>query len=242
MDFLGLRTLSIIKTCLENIKKSKHITLDENEIPLDDEETFKLFSRGDTTGLFQFESPGMKKHLRALQPNSLPFSFAPFTNSGLFLQPSMNWPFSLAIISNCFFPIGPYKDVFDFFERIDYKCVNKKTLENLIIAGGLDSFGFHRAQYIQPVDAVSTVLDTLVNFGQKNQKDSMNLQVSLFGGMEGYEVARPNIIFSTAASPTPLMAAIPKRMSPWILTVKSLSDSLTSGASTFSPMPIHRRL
>ena len=69
MDFLGLRTLSIIKTCLENIKKSKHITLDENEIPLDDEETFKLFSRGDTTGLFQFESPGMKKHLRALQPN-----------------------------------------------------------------------------------------------------------------------------------------------------------------------------
>ena len=69
MDFLGLRTLSIIKTCLDNIKKSKHIVLNENEIPLDDEETFKLFTRGDTTGLFQFESPGMKKHLRALQPN-----------------------------------------------------------------------------------------------------------------------------------------------------------------------------
>lgn len=60
MDFLGLRTLSIIKTCLDNIKKSKHIVLNENEIPLDDEETFKLFTRGDTTGLFQFESPGMK--------------------------------------------------------------------------------------------------------------------------------------------------------------------------------------
>ena len=69
MDFLGLRTLSIIKTCLENIKISRHLVLDENKIPLDDEETFKLFSRGDTTGLFQFESPGMKKHLRALQPN-----------------------------------------------------------------------------------------------------------------------------------------------------------------------------
>lgn len=45
MDFLGLRTLSIIKTCLDNIKKSKHIVLNENEIPLDDEETFKLFTR-----------------------------------------------------------------------------------------------------------------------------------------------------------------------------------------------------
>lgn len=88
---------------------------------------------------------------------------------------------------------GPYKDVFDFFERIDYKSVNKKTLENLITAGGLDSFGYHRAQYLQPVDATMTILDTLVNFGQKNQKDSMNLQVSLFGGMEGYEVTRPNI-------------------------------------------------
>ena len=69
MDFLGLRTLSIIKTCLDNIKKSKHIVLNENEIPLDDEETFKLFTRGDTTGLFQFEPPGMKTvsytHLRA---------------------------------------------------------------------------------------------------------------------------------------------------------------------------------
>ena len=41
----------------------------KTKIPLDDEETFKLFTRGDTTGLFQFESPGMKKHLRALQPN-----------------------------------------------------------------------------------------------------------------------------------------------------------------------------
>lgn len=69
MDFLGLRTLSIIKTCLENIKASKHLEIDENQIPLDDKATFELFSRGETTGLFQFESPGMKKHLKALQPN-----------------------------------------------------------------------------------------------------------------------------------------------------------------------------
>ena len=69
MDFLGLRTLSIIKTCLDNIKKSRHETLDVDAISLEDKETFELFSRGETTGLFQFESPGMKKHLRALKPN-----------------------------------------------------------------------------------------------------------------------------------------------------------------------------
>ncbi len=69
MDFLGLKTLSIIKEVLGNIKLSKGIDVDINNIELTDEETFKLFSRGETTAIFQFESPGMKKHLRALQPN-----------------------------------------------------------------------------------------------------------------------------------------------------------------------------
>ena len=69
MDFLGLRTLSIIKICLDNIKKSHNRTFDIDAISLEDKETYELFSRGETTGLFQFESPGMKKHLRALQPN-----------------------------------------------------------------------------------------------------------------------------------------------------------------------------
>ena len=69
MDFLGLKTLSIIKEVLGNIKLSKGIEIDINNIELTDEETFKLFSRGETTAIFQFESPGMKKHLRALQPN-----------------------------------------------------------------------------------------------------------------------------------------------------------------------------
>lgn len=391
MDFLGLRTLSIIKTCLDNIKKSKHIELDENQIPLDDKITFELFSRGETTGLFQFESPGMKKHLRALQPNRFedlvamnalyrpgPMEYIPqfirrkhgeepivydhpmmepflkdtygitvyqeqvmlqsralglFTRGmsdtlrkamgkkqletmaklkGQFIEGCKNNPefvkgcqemgkdtetlvnkiwsdweafasyafnkshsvcyayiayqtgflkahypaeFMAANLSNNLSQIdkvtvfmdeckrmglkvlapdvnesfndftvnssgdirfgmaaikgvgegavekiieereknGPYKDVYDFFERIDYRAVNKKTLENLVTAGGLDSFGYHRAQYLQPIDATTTVLDSLVNFGQKNQKDSMNLQVSLFGGMEGYEVAKPPI-------------------------------------------------
>ena len=391
MDFLGLRTLSIIKTCLDNIKKSKHIVLNENEIPLDDEETFKLFTRGDTTGLFQFESPGMKKPLRALQPNRFedlvamnalyrpgPMEYIPsfirrkhgeepieydhpmmepylkdtygitvyqeqvmlqsralglFTRGqsdtlrkamgkkkfellaelkGKFVEGCKNNPdfvqgakekgkdveelvnkiwgdweafasyafnkshsvcyayiayqtgflkahypaeFMAANLSNNLSDItkvtvfmdeckrmglsvlapdvnesyndftvnshgqirfgmaaikgvgeaavekiieereknGPYKDVYDFFERIDYKSVNKKTIENLITAGGLDSFGYHRAQYLHLVDATTTVLDNLVNYGQKNQQDSMNLQATLFGELDGFEVTKPNI-------------------------------------------------
>lgn len=391
MDFLGLRTLSIIKTCLDNIKKSKHIVLNENEIPLDDEETFKLFTRGDTTGLFQFESPGMKKHLRAFQPNRFedlvamnalyrpgPMEYIPsfirrkhgeepieydhpmmepylkdtygitvyqeqvmlqsralglFTRGqsdtlrkamgkkkfellaelkGKFVEGCKNNPdfvqgakekgkdveelvnkiwgdweafasyafnkshsvcyayiayqtgflkahypaeFMAANLSNNLSDItkvtvfmdeckrmglsvlapdvnesyndftvnshgqirfgmaaikgvgeaavekiieereknGPYKDVYDFFERIDYKSVNKKTIENLVTAGGLDSFGYHRAQYLHLVDATTTVLDNLVNYGQKNQQDSMNLQATLFGELDGFEVTKPNI-------------------------------------------------
>lgn len=69
MDFLGLKTLSIIKDAVENIKLSKGIDLDIDAIPLDDELTYDLYSRGDTTGLFQFESAGMKKYLRDLKPN-----------------------------------------------------------------------------------------------------------------------------------------------------------------------------
>jgi DNA polymerase-3 subunit alpha len=69
MDFLGLKTLSIIKEALENIKLSRDIDIDIEKLPPDDRSTFELFSRGDTTAIFQFESPGMKKHLRALQPN-----------------------------------------------------------------------------------------------------------------------------------------------------------------------------
>ena len=69
MDFLGLKTLSIIKDALENIEASKGVKIDINAIPLDDSATYELYSRGETTGLFQFESPGMKKHLRNLKPN-----------------------------------------------------------------------------------------------------------------------------------------------------------------------------
>ena len=69
MDFLGLKTLSIIKETIENVRLSKKLEIDIDAIPGDDEKTFQLFSHGDTTAIFQFESPGMKKHLRNLKPN-----------------------------------------------------------------------------------------------------------------------------------------------------------------------------
>ncbi|MDE5730673.1 MAG: DNA polymerase III subunit alpha [Alistipes sp.] len=69
MDFLGLRTLSIIKDALTNIRNVHGVEIDIDAVALDDMPTYEVFSRGDTTGLFQFESPGMKKHLRNLKPN-----------------------------------------------------------------------------------------------------------------------------------------------------------------------------
>lgn len=69
MDFLGLKTLSIIKEALSNIKKSKGIDIDIDHIPDDDAKTYELFSNGKTVGTFQFESPGMQKYLMQLQPS-----------------------------------------------------------------------------------------------------------------------------------------------------------------------------
>lgn len=68
MDFLGLSNLTIIKNTLRIIKKVYGVDIDINAIPLDDEETFKLFQRGDTTGVFQLESAGMKRYLKELKP------------------------------------------------------------------------------------------------------------------------------------------------------------------------------
>ena len=68
MDFLGLKTLTVFKECLATIREVRGEEVDLSRIPLDDEATFRVFQRGDTTGLFQFESDGMKKNLRELKP------------------------------------------------------------------------------------------------------------------------------------------------------------------------------
>lgn len=69
MDFLGLKTLTIIKDALHLIKRNYDIEIDIDGIPLDDEKTYALYQRGETNGTFQFESPGMQKYLRELKPD-----------------------------------------------------------------------------------------------------------------------------------------------------------------------------
>ncbi|MGI8952103.1 MAG: DNA polymerase III subunit alpha [Chitinophagaceae bacterium] len=69
MDFLGLKTLSILKTSLELIKQNHGIEIDIDALPLDDEKTFVLYQKGETNGTFQFESAGMQKYLRELKPD-----------------------------------------------------------------------------------------------------------------------------------------------------------------------------
>jgi DNA polymerase-3 subunit alpha len=69
MDFLGLKTLSILKTALELIKQNHGIAIEIDEIPLDDEATYQLYQKGETNATFQFESAGMQKHLRDLKPD-----------------------------------------------------------------------------------------------------------------------------------------------------------------------------
>ncbi len=69
MDFLGLKNLTIIESTLKIVKNTKGIELNIDDIPLDDIPTYKLFQQGKTTGVFQFESSGMKHYLRDLKPN-----------------------------------------------------------------------------------------------------------------------------------------------------------------------------
>lgn len=69
MDFLGLKTLTIIKGALELIKQNYDIDIAIDEIPLNDLKTFELYQRGDTNGTFQFESDGMQKYLKELKPD-----------------------------------------------------------------------------------------------------------------------------------------------------------------------------
>ena len=68
MDFLGLKTLTLIKNTVKIVKARHGITLDPENFPLDDQKTYELFQRGQTVGIFQYESPGMQKHMRSLKP------------------------------------------------------------------------------------------------------------------------------------------------------------------------------
>ncbi len=69
MDFLGLKTLTIIKDAVKIVKDRYGVDLDIDDVDLEDEKTYELFSNGETIGVFQYESPGMQKHLKDLKPN-----------------------------------------------------------------------------------------------------------------------------------------------------------------------------
>ena len=68
MDFLGLKTLTIIKECLKNVYQAHGVNIDIDHIPIDDAETYRLFQEGRTIGVFQFESAGMRKYMKELKP------------------------------------------------------------------------------------------------------------------------------------------------------------------------------
>jgi DNA polymerase III subunit alpha len=71
MDFLGLKTLTIIQNAIDIIKKTRGTDVDPDEVPLDDPKTWELYQKGDTVGTFQFESDGMRMHLKDLKPNTM---------------------------------------------------------------------------------------------------------------------------------------------------------------------------
>lgn len=68
MDFLGLKTLTLIKDTVKLVKYRTGIELDPDNFPIDDKETYELFQRGETVGIFQYESPGMQKYMKELKP------------------------------------------------------------------------------------------------------------------------------------------------------------------------------
>ena len=88
---------------------------------------------------------------------------------------------------------GPYKNIFDFAERVDFSNVNRKAFESLALSGGFDSFGIRREQYFGKNSKGDTFLDTLVRYGQLYQQEQREAATSLFGGVEAVEIATPPI-------------------------------------------------
>ena len=173
MDFLGLKTLSILKEALKNIKLSRGIDVDLDNISLEDPLTYKLYQNGATIGTFQFESPGMQKYLRELQPTQ----------------------FGDLIAMNALYRPGPMSYIPDFIDRkhgrkpieYDIPCMEKYLKETYGIT-----------VYQEQVMLLSRLLagftrgqsDTLRKAMGKKQIDKMNHLEGLFyegGEKNGYE-------------------------------------------------------
>ncbi|MBR1726823.1 MAG: DNA polymerase III subunit alpha, partial [Muribaculaceae bacterium] len=169
MDFLGLKTLSIIRDALENIKITHGIDLDIEKIPIDDPKTYQLYCEGRTTGTFQFESAGMQKYLIELQPST----------------------FEDLIAMNALYRPGPMDYIPDFIARkkgekpieYDIPCMEKylkdtygiTVYQELVMLLSRQLAGFTRGQS-----------DTLRKAMGKKQIEKMNHREGLFyeGGEE----------------------------------------------------------
>ena len=87
---------------------------------------------------------------------------------------------------------GPYKDLYDFAQRVNFSSVNRKAFESLALSGGFDSFGLRREDYFAQNNKGEQFLDTLVRYGQMYQQEQAEAQNSLFGMFgDGIEIARP---------------------------------------------------
>ena len=86
---------------------------------------------------------------------------------------------------------GPFKDIYDFAQRIDFSNVNRKAFESLAIRGGFDGFEYRREQYFAPGMKGDVFLDTLVRYGQLYQQEQREARNSLFGGESAVEISRP---------------------------------------------------
>ena len=169
MDFLGLRTLSILRESIDNVRRTRGIEIDLLSLPLDDAKTYQLFSHGETVGVFQFESDGMRKWLSELKPNR----------------------FEDLIAMNALYRPGPMEYIPDFIER----KFGRKVIEYDL--PGMDEYlaeTYGITVYQEQVMLLSQKLagftrgeaDTLRKAMGKKDKKVMQKQEKLFkeGGME----------------------------------------------------------
>ena len=88
---------------------------------------------------------------------------------------------------------GPYRDIFDFVERVNLSNCNKKTVESLALAGAFDNFGIQREQFYAENGKGEQFLDTLIRYGNKYQTDKLSAANTLFGADEFVAIAKPEI-------------------------------------------------
>ena len=88
---------------------------------------------------------------------------------------------------------GPYKDIYDFVERISFASLNRKALESLALSGAFDSFGIRRENFFAENGKGEMFLDTLVRYGQTYQAEKASAQNSLFGGFGDVEISKPAV-------------------------------------------------